>query len=314
VVSLSIVLGIYLVLYNNCQFLLQFEWRIHWMPLVASFPSYSLALALAVLTWGLMLNKTGGRIGWVDHMRVYCITNLARHVPGALWYIIGRVATYERLGVSKSAVTVSSGLEAILIVLSGLIVALVMSPALVMTYLDSQFWWLAGCVATLAAIHPAFIRFTLRKLGTDTTIAGELRYRDLLVWLTLYSSVWVLGGLCLYELIAGVYPVSLSLFPVVIGAWAFSGTLSTLGMFLPVSSLLHTIALGALLALFLPLGVAVVATVLVRVVLTLYEVVWALIASHLLGLLSGIDALEKGGGSHSQCTSRKNRFCKRHSA
>jgi hypothetical protein len=233
IVSLSVLFGIGAVLHANRQLLAEFEWQVHWAPLVSSFFIYSLALALAVLAWGLILNKVGGRVDWARHARIYCLTNLARRVPGVLWYVVGRVATYEQLGVSKGAVTLGSGLEVALVVLSGLIVSLATSPILVTTYLGSPLWLPFGFMAGLGALHPAVIRVALRRVGGGAALGEQLHYRDILVWMAVYSGVWLLGGLCLYSLIAGIYPIPGSLMPAVIGAWALSGALSTLGMFLP---------------------------------------------------------------------------------
>lgn len=284
--SLSLLISVGLVLYANRQTLLQFEWRVSWLPLAATFPIYSIALALVVLVWGWMLNRIGERISWTHHARIYCITNLARRVPGVLWYIVGRMTTYEHLGISKSAITISSGLEVALLAMSGLIAGLMISPTLVISYLGNPLWLSIGLLTGLMAIHPAFIRYMLRRLSGRNGLAEQLRYIDVLVWLAIYIGVWFLGGLCLCSLVAGIYPITLSTVPAIIGAWALSGALSTLGVFLPANLLLHEVALGALLALFLPIGVAITATVLIRVVLTLYEVMWALVTARLLNSVS----------------------------
>jgi len=177
-------------------------------------------------------------------------------------------------------------LEVALLAMSGLIAGLMISPTLVISYLGNPLWLSIGLLTGLMAIHPAFIRYMLRRLSGRNGLAEQLRYIDVLVWLAIYIGVWFLGGLCLCSLVAGIYPITLSTVPAIIGAWALSGALSTLGVFLPANLLLHEVALGALLALFLPIGVAITATVLIRVVLTLYEVMWALVTARLLNSVS----------------------------
>jgi hypothetical protein len=276
-VSFSILAGIGVVAYGNRVALLQFEWRISWLPLVGSFAIYSLALGLAVLAWGLVLNKVGGRVNWGAHARIYCVTNLAKRVPGVLWYVVGRMADYEALGVSKRSVTVGSGLEMGLIVLSGLVVSLLASPLLVTSQLGSPWWLPVGFVAGLAAMHPAVVRWLLRRLGVDISETERLRYADILLWLAIYAAIWFVCGLCLYAVISAIYPVAPSLVPGIIGAWTLSGVVSMIALFIPFGFGLHELALGALLTLFLPLGVAIIATILTRVLMTICDVVWALL-------------------------------------
>ena len=95
ILSLFAVATIGGLLYANWDTLRGFEWRIRPAPLLLSFPVYGLALALAALAWARIMRALGSSVALSEHVRVYYVTNLARRLPGVLWYVVGRVALYE---------------------------------------------------------------------------------------------------------------------------------------------------------------------------------------------------------------------------
>ena len=72
------------VLYGNWDRLRTFDWQLRPLPLLLSFAAYFIALALAILGWGRILKALGSSASWAEHSRVYCVTNLARRLPGRL--------------------------------------------------------------------------------------------------------------------------------------------------------------------------------------------------------------------------------------
>lgn len=269
------------MLYKSREMLLNYEWRVRFGPLIASFLLYSLALGLAVLSWGLIMNRLVGKSNWARHARIYCLTNLARRLPGVLWYVLGRMLMYEQEGVSKAIVSISSGLEFVLLVLSGLVVSLMTWPFLAWSQFVSPWWLLIGMIAGLVAMHPAITGFALHKLGVDSRTGGDFGYRDVGSWLAIYAMGWGLGGLILYSVIATIFPIPLTFLPGIIGAWSLSGVVATLSTFSPSGFGLRELTLSLLLTLFLPSGVAVLAAILVRILLTLYEATWALVVTRI---------------------------------
>ena len=90
----------------------------------------------------------------------------------------------------------------------------------------------------------------------------------------------------MYLLIGAIYPVSFAQLPSTIGAWSLSGMVSVVAAFLPVGLGLRELALGLLLSSFLPDGLGIVVAVITRLLFTLYEVLWALLAQALSNLFS----------------------------
>lgn len=271
------IVGLGTLLHNNWDTLRTFEWQFRPVPFLTSFLLYSLALGLAILAWGKMMTALGTQISWRTHIRVYSITNLARRLPGMLWYVAGRLVLYEEDKASRMAISVASALELVLIALSGLMIGVALWPGAISEFLNPL--WIAGIVVlSLIAIHPKVIRIPLRWFGAEREhiAATQLRYGQVLIWLCLYGGVWLAGGFVLFALIQTVYPVSLTWLPQVIGAWSLSGMVSVVAAFLPVGLGLRELALGLLLAAFLPEGIAIIIALLARLLLTFYELLWAL--------------------------------------
>lgn len=280
VVVVTISLG--LILYRNRTLLLNYDWRIRPLPLAASFFLYSVALALAILSWGLIVNRLSGKRSWRRHIRIYCLTNLGQRLPGVFWHVLGRMAMYGEDGVSKRMISVSSGLELVLLIVSGLIVSLGAWPLGVVTESERWLWFVAGILLGLVVLHPRLTRPLLSRLGLSQ---ASWAYRNILLWLSIYVAIWILGGVILYTIINVVFPLSPDKLPGVVAAWSTSGVIASLSTFTPSGFGLREISLSVLLAPFMPAGIAVVIAIATRALLTTYEIVWALLTGWLTRLV-----------------------------
>lgn len=239
-----------------------------------SFVLYSFALALAALGWSAIASRITNVKNLRRHIKVYCYTNLARRIPGFLWYVAGRAYLYRRDGVNLIPISSASAIEMILIILSGLISYLVWG----LSYWPAHLSWglVLGIGVGLVAVHPRVFRWVLGKLGYADTV-GYIRYRDVSSWLIIYASIWLLGGLTLLSVIYAIQPVDLTQSPGIIAAWSLSGAVSTLVVFLPAGLGVREATLSVLLLPFIPAPLAVTVALIMRVLLTLYEIVWAIV-------------------------------------
>jgi hypothetical protein len=104
----------------------------------------------------------------------------------------------------------------------------------------------------------------------------SFRYSDLLLWLIIYSLVWIGGGLVLYVAINSLYALPLAHLPAVIGIWVLSGLIPTLILVTPVGLGLKELTLSVLLGHLMPPSLAVIVALFVRVGLTLFELIWGI--------------------------------------
>lgn len=267
------------LLHANWDTLRAFEWHIRPIPLLLSFLAYSITVAFAILAWGGIMISLGTSVPWREHIRIYCVSNLARRLPGVLWHVVGRIALYDHEKAGPAAISVGSALELVLMTLSGLALALMTWPTVAAERVLPA-WIVGGLVLGLTLIHPRVLNVPLRwvRASEEAVPRSRLRYRQVLGWLFLYGGSWLAGGIVVYAVIAAIYPLSLTQLLPTIGAWSLSGMVSMIAAFLPVGLGLRELALGLLLSSFLPDGLGIVVAIILRLLLTLYEVVWVLLA------------------------------------
>lgn len=270
------------MVYDSRETLLTYQWEFRPLPLLFSFLLYAVALSLAVVAWGVIVNKTSGKQKWANHVRIYCVTNIAQRLPGVFWHVIGRMMMYEEAGVSKKSVSVSSVIEFVLLAISSLIVSLLTWSLLPSTPLENPLLLIAGVILGLFLIKPSTIQWLTWKLKVDITHIRDLHYYHIISWLGIYIIIWAMGGIILFAIISIVYPISVSDLPGIVAAWCLSGTIALVSTFTPSGFGLREITLSVMLSAYMPSGVAVIVTILARVLLTSYEAIWALLATALI--------------------------------
>jgi hypothetical protein len=238
---------------------------------------YAFDLALAITGWVLIIGTLSGFWRWPIHARIYCINSVTRRLPGSMWYLLGRVVMYERFGISRSLTLLASGIEYVATLLGGLLVAALAWPLVLSDSQLSLFWLLAGSAAGCLLLNPPMLRTIIKRLSPQTH-ALNLRYRHLVGWVAFYGLVWCGGGAILFVLANALHPLPLTTLPTMIGVWSAAALLPQLLTFLPFGLGVQEITLSALLTPFMGATEAIVAALLMRVVLTLNEVLWACIA------------------------------------
>ncbi|MCS7220910.1 MAG: hypothetical protein RML36_10275 [Anaerolineae bacterium] len=230
---------------------------------------YTAALAIHVIAWASILDNLGNRIRFLDHLWIFCLSNAAKRLPGTLWYLGGRAVLYARKGVPIRSVMLASGIEAALIGLSGILVAVLF---LLASRSDlGGLWTSIGAVLVCGALNP----WTLRRIGgyaarRDMHFPVKLWY----LWIALYAASWVMGGFLLSSVLSVFQPISLGQRLAIIGIWALSGVLSMLVIIFPSNLGVMEISLTTLLSAMVPIGLATLAAISMRVLTTVLDLLW----------------------------------------
>jgi hypothetical protein len=246
--------------------------------LLKSSLAYAADLALAITVWILIIGSLSDVWTWREHARIYCINAVVRRLPGSMWYLLGRVVMYEKLGIPRSITLIASGIEYVVTLLGGLLVALLAWPIVLSNSSIDPLWLIAGLLLGGLLLNPPMLRAIIKRVSPQTH-ALNLRYRHLLGWTLCYALVWCGGGVILFVLADTLHPLPLSTLPAMIGIWATSALLPQLLTFLPFGLGVQEITLSALLAPFIGGTEAIVVALLLRVIATINEVLWACIAS-----------------------------------
>lgn len=266
------------LVYKNWKTIVSYEWGFHPIPLLISFLLYSVALILAARNWGYMINYFSKNPGWEKHFRIYITTNLAQRLPGVFLHVIGRTVLYKRLGISGTAVALVSGLEFSLMAVSGILVSFLTVPTLIIKEIDNPIILFVGLVVLLFFLHPKVlfaIIYRLRK--TDRNLPSQINYTQLMIWVINYVTIWFMGGLILFFVINTVYPIEWNQLIQIVGVWSLSGTVAMIATFSPSGLGIREITLSFLLSSIIPPGITVVIAIFLRIILTLFEMVCALL-------------------------------------
>lgn len=262
---------LFILIYRERAVLFTYDWQLRWHFALAGFILLSIGMIMAAAVWADLMRALGSQIAFTTHIRFYVLSQLAKRLPGTVWYIAGRSYLYKQQGESVRLVTVASSLELAITVLSGCLTTLAFA-AYSLIHL-SGFNWVGIGVALmigLVAVHPTVMHRLLRRIGRVET--ADYQFRHVLRWLFIYTIIWILGGIIFYVNANAVANVDLQFLPQIIGFWCMVGTLSVLVFFLPSNLGFTEVGLSLLLSTLLPSSLAVLIAVLSRILILLYEI------------------------------------------
>jgi uncharacterized membrane protein YbhN (UPF0104 family) len=230
---------------------------------------------LFVVGWFWILAALGVRVPYRIALQSEMASMLAKYVPGAVWTPLARIVWLRRVaGVKATSVVLGSILlEAGLSAISGVLVLVV-----------SLFWvgadevpllplaLFAAVVATL--VHPrvfaALARRVFRRFGAAEP--RPLPYSTMLALLAYYAFTWLVGGAALYFLLRSVGgQPTLAEIPYLGGAAATGAIVAVLVVVAPSGLGVREASMYGLLLAVASEGVALGATILNRLAITLVE-------------------------------------------
>jgi hypothetical protein len=280
--ALSVGLMLWGVL-RNWHDLQGYNWRLEWQSLLLTELAYLAALTLTILAWTLLMRVLKAKSTWRQDAKFFFYSWMARRLPTPAPYLASRVLLYEEIGVPKRLTSLGLLWENVLLIASGAVLALLLFPItpLMRNHLLQTPVILAAVASFVVVIFPSILgRITNRAL----TWLGKERLPFFVnqaaasMLVIVYVSVWSMGGLLLFLLIRSVYTIEWSSFPLVLQSWVLSGLVSYITFFAPLGLGVRELTLAYLLALIIPLPVAIVVTILARLWITINELLLSLIA------------------------------------
>lgn len=282
-IALAVLLAWGLFLRSQLAALRAYPWQLAPHAFLAAIAWGALYFSGLGLSWTLLLRTMGGAargVALAAGLRIWTGTMLSRYVPGNIWHIVGRVALAERLGVSRAQVLASASVEQVLTLLG----------ALAIFALSLPFWrggageerWLLLLVpAGLALLHPRLLGAALRVVATRLRrpdLAWPYSYAAMLALLGAFTLANLSAGVALYVTVAALVEIGPGQAAFLLGAAAMAWVVGYLSFLTPGGLGVREAALTALVAQVAPLPVAIVASLLYRLALTLGEIVAAGVA------------------------------------
>ncbi|MFN8472908.1 MAG: hypothetical protein U0822_12015 [Anaerolineae bacterium] len=293
-VVLAIVLGLLAVIvYRDRDQLAAYPWQPQPVYIALASIAHSISLGITFFAWDRMLRRLApqGGSSFRTNFAIYYTTSLAKRIPGTVWYAAGRVALYERLSVGPSLTMAALVYESALVFLSGLLAILLLVPFALRAGIGGVLT-LPGptTLAALAVILglmlvlmwpgtlERLINLARRILKRDA-IQVQARHRDIVFWTALYLGANLVGAaIGFYCIVNIVYPIPPSQFAPIALIGTISVVVGLISFLVPFVPLAREASVTLLLTAYLPLPVTLIAAILFRVVWTVNDAVWAMLA------------------------------------
>ena len=242
------------------------------IPLVVlSFLVVNCGLVITVAVWHHILECHGIQASFRNDWRAYVYSALAVALPGGIWRIVGRVASYQRSGLDSLRVTTASLVEALVTGIAAMIVYAIS----VVARPDISLWKrpeisFAFLILAALLLHPRIFRrasawILKRSKGTGESAVIDIGARELAGWIGLEALVVLIGGIALFILLNSLTVVPGDVLIRLIAGWSAAVAVGNLFFWLPGTFMLSDGALILALASSVSVPVAVLFTVLVRV-------------------------------------------------
>ena len=260
------------------------EWNISIPGFTGSLFFSTLYFLTLALGWALLLNSMAGEkhipgLSVFKAMRSWLLTIMSRYLPGNVWHVVSRMAFADQLSVSRMQILSSSTMEQGLTVIGAMLIAILSFPFWPLAAIDQQ-WssnfilFMALFVLGLTMLHPRILGPILKWAGTRLDrpeLNWELNYITIIRFVLIYALAAFIAGLALAAVIAGIGEFKTTNLIFIIGSSALAWVIGYLSFITPSGLGVREGVLTALLALVYPLPIAIVASLLFRVVCTLGE-------------------------------------------
>ena len=201
---------------------------------------------------------------------------LARYLPGTVFMFVGRAWMCHAQGLPLDRVGAAMVYEQVLGVCSALVALAVLFPFWEYRPSATAFALLALPVL-IAVLHPRVfgpLANVVLKWLRRPPLAVVLRFRSVVVLLAYYSATWVVAGTGAWFLGKGTLDLAYGALPVVVAAYALAYVAGMVAFMVPSGIGVREAVLTASLGRFLPAGVALAWALLLRVWVTLIELVF----------------------------------------
>ncbi len=247
-----------------------------WQPGALALGSAVVLLTLTVLigAWTASLRWCAARISALDAAKVWFTSNLARFLPGGVWQFASLAVMSSRYGVSATVATATVLLEQVVLLLTGLAVVAVFTPAVLQAA-----WWQGALVAGLVlgvlmlALPGGRVgRWLAQHIPSLSLVWSQLRAPQLLLFFLILIVPWLLYGSAFRLLAIGLLGGVSASWGFYIATFTGSYLAGVIAVFAPAGLFIREAALIGVLTPVIGGGDAVILAIASRIWLTALEI------------------------------------------
>jgi len=233
--------------------------------------------------WSRVLNSNSQlRIPLSSHIRIFVYSQFGKYVPGKIMSYAILINLYQKMGYSKKEIVIASYYDLI----SGLLATvlflftslLLFKPSFWNLYYDYILYLMI--ISLLAGANPKILNIILSKVLTllkREQFTISLRYKDLMIFVLLYTANLFIWGIAFFLLVRSLMPIALSNYFYLSFSFALSAFLGFISIVAPAGIGVREGTLIALLKTILSANIASVISIVSRI--------WMIVAEILLFLI-----------------------------
>ena len=255
----------------------KFHWKLNYFYLVLAILILSLLFFIGSWGWMLILHRLRVRISFKRSMEIWVASIIGKYIPGKVWFVLGRIYLGQKLGISKTKMSLSILLEIILMQSSGVMFFFASFLFWEQRTLLHQIWpfMIMFWVLTIVVMQPAVLQRIvnpLLRILKKKEISIDISNKDILLLLSFYFFFWFCSGIGVYFLTRSFYPINITAFPIISGSWAISTVLGFMVLVAPGGLGVREGVIVFLLSRFIPTYVALLVAISSRILLTILEI------------------------------------------
>ena len=240
------------------------------------------AVWCSFLCWRAVLADFGSRVPLGGAMRIFFIGQLGKYLPGKLWPILTQMRLGNEYRVPRRASAASAAVFMLLVLGTGLVLAAATVPFLGGQAFGRYWWTLAALPLALVAMHPAILNRVLGlvlRLARREPMPRPLTMRGIATAAFWCLPMWALFGAHTWALALDLGRANaFDLYLRSTGVFAASWSIGFVVGILPAGAGPREAAFILLFGATLPTAQATVIALVSRLLITLGDVAWGLLA------------------------------------
>ncbi len=281
-----VIIGVFYLLgknlYQNLGEISHYRWQIRYEFLILSFLCLVINLGVASYAWKKILAFFHASLPFDQSFKIMSVSATGKYVPGKVWQYLGQIYLGRKAGLPKSVTFFSMILLFLVYNLVGILV-----------FLFSLFFWrsfspllisvLSGVSISvfMVALYPPILNRVLSilfRLFKREPLTIGARFDQILHILLILIVDWIIFGIGAYLLLNSFYSIDLSQTVILCGIFAISVIAGILSFFVPAGLGVREGVQSYLLSFFIPVPMAILISLVMRVWITLGELACFLIA------------------------------------
>jgi uncharacterized membrane protein YbhN (UPF0104 family) len=287
IIIFSIILIIFFflgkTLYYNLREISAHRWSLKPLYLVLSFLCVVINLAMASYVWKKILSFFQITLPFEQSFKIMSASGMGKYIPGKVWQYLSQIYLGQKVGLPKGItffsmvlLFVAYNLVGILLFLFSLFFWQRFSPFLISSLL------LIFISTSLFIFYPPVLNKVLKillHLFKRESVPIKARFDQIIGILLILIMDWVIFGIGVYLLVNSFYSISFDQTVILCGIFAISVISGILSFFVPAGLGIREGVQSYLLSFFIPISMAILISLVMRVWMTLGELVCFLIAS-----------------------------------